>query len=250
MTRFLSGPTRSVVNNILFTLDLSCRRHGDLYYFSAVRASEPEHDFISPVTPDVQHPPAAYRAYPCFHHMASFPRPPVCRRNVFPIFSIHVINYCPVFISYTVLCQKRTAGFSAFPAALMYALFFFWFPYYRDKIVAFGAFRCDLHLSGGIRPYVQQASAASWASQLFHRVFIFFRNHFPPSFGCLCRKGTGQIIPVPFSFVAQVRGGAPAMPFFASPRHTAVLPVTACRFHLSLPIQNLICFTLMYGYLF
>lgn len=116
MTRFLSGPTRSVVNNILFTLDLSCRRHGDLYYLSTVRASEPEHDFISPVTPDVQHPPAAYRAYPCFHHMASFPRPPVCRGNVFPIFSIHVINYCPVFISYTVLCQKRTAGFSAFPA--------------------------------------------------------------------------------------------------------------------------------------
>ena len=94
----------------------------------------------------------------------------------------------------------------------MYALFFFWFPYYRDKIVAFGAFRCDLHLSGGIRPYVQQASAASWASQLFHRVFIFFRNHFPPSFGCLCRKGTGQIIPVPFSFVAQGRGGLPQCP--------------------------------------
>lgn len=129
---------------------------------------------------------------------------------------------------------KKAAGFSAFPAALMYALFFFWFPYCRDKVVAFGAFRCDLHLSGGIRPYVQQTPAASWTSQLFHLVFIFFRNHFPPSFGCLCRKGTGQIIPVPFSFVAQGRGGSPAMPFFASPRHTAALPVTACRFHLSL----------------
>jgi len=44
------------------------------------------------------------------------------------------------------------------------ALFFFWFPYCRDKVVAFGAFRCDLHLSGGIRPYVQQTPAASWAS--------------------------------------------------------------------------------------
>ena len=99
----------------------------------------------------------------------------------------------------------------------MYALFFFWFPYCRDKIVAFGAFRCGLHLSGGIRPYVKQASAASWAPHLFHRVFIFFRNHFPPSFGCLCRKGTGQIIPVPFSFVIQGREGSPVMPFFASP---------------------------------
>ena len=125
MTRFLSGPTRSVVNNILFTLDLSCRRHGDLYYFSAVRASEPDYDFISLVAADVQHPSVTDRAYPCFRHMVSFPRSPVCRGTEFPIFSIHVIKYCPVFISYTVLCPKKAAEFSAFPAALCMPYSFF-----------------------------------------------------------------------------------------------------------------------------
>ena len=206
MTRFLSGPTRSVVNIILFTLDLSCRRHDDLYYFSAVRASKPENDFKSPVAPDVQHPPAAYRAYTCFHHMASFPRFPYAGETCFQYFP-SMLQSIALFLFPIQFCNKKAAGFLAFPAALMYALFFFWFPYCRDKVVAFGAFRCDLHLSGGIRPYVQQTPAASWTSQLFHLVFIFFRNHFPPSFGCLCRKGTGQIIPVPFSFVAQGRGG-------------------------------------------
>lgn len=163
MTRFLSGPTRSVVNNILFTLDLSCRRHGDLYYFSAVRASEPDYDFISLIAADVQHPSVTDRAYPCFRHMVSFPRSPVCRGTEFPIFSIHVINYCPVFISYTVLCLKKGSRIFSIPGCPMYALFFFWFPYCRDKVVAFGAFRCDLHLSGGIRPYVQQTPSTSWA---------------------------------------------------------------------------------------
>ena len=132
----------------------------------------------------------------------------------------------------------------------MYALFFFWFPYCRDKVVAFGAFRCDLHLSGGIRPYVQQASAASWASQLFHRVFIFFRNHFPPSFGCLCRKGTGQIIPVPFSFVAQGRGVSRNALLCISSAYSSpsghCLPFSSSLF---LPIQNLMCSAFMYGYL-
>lgn len=38
--------------------------------------------------------------FPSYGFLSPFP---VCRGNVFPIFSIHVIKYCPVFISYTVL---------------------------------------------------------------------------------------------------------------------------------------------------
>ena len=128
MTRFLSGPTRSVVNIILFTLDLSCRRHDDLYYLSAVRASEPDYDFISLVAADVQHPPVTDRTYPCFRHMASFPRSPICRGNVFPIFSIHVINYCPVFISYTVLMLKKDSRIFSVPGCPYVCLILFLVP--------------------------------------------------------------------------------------------------------------------------
>lgn len=140
----------------------------------------------------------------------------------------------PAFYFLYSFMQKKAAGFSAFPAALCMPYSFFGSHTAVTRLLHLGHFVVistfpgeSVPMSSRRPPHLGHRSCSigysSFSGIIFHPPLAVYAEREPVN------KSRS-----PFLLSPRGEGVLPQCPSLQSPRHTAALPATACRFHLPL----------------